>query len=63
LSLYVCLDRGGHVREIYELNSSNPGLSDAARAQVMKWQFKSATNNGARVQVESILTFAFNVGN
>jgi hypothetical protein len=59
LSLYVCLDRNGHVREIYELNSSNPGLSDAARDQVMKWQFKIATNHGVPAQVESILTFAF----
>lgn len=63
LSLYVCLDREGHVREIYELNSSNPGLSDVVRDQVMKWQFKPATNNGARVQVESILTFAFETTN
>jgi hypothetical protein len=59
LSLYVCLDRNGKVREIYELNSSNPGLSDVARDKVMKWQFKTATNHGAPVQVESILTFAF----
>ena len=63
LSLYVCLDRDGHVREVYELNSSNPGLSDVARDQVMKWQFKPATNHGARVQVESILTFAFETTN
>lgn len=60
LSLYVCLDRNGHVREIYELNSSNPGLSDVARDQVMKWQFKPAVDQGVPVQVESILTFAFN---
>jgi len=59
LSLYVCLDRYGHIREIYELNSSNPGLSDVARDQVMKWQFKTATNQGVPVQLESILTFAF----
>jgi hypothetical protein len=59
LSLYVCLDRSGRVREIYELNSSNPGLSDVARDQVMKWQFTSATIHGNPVQVESILTFAF----
>jgi hypothetical protein len=59
LSLYVCLDRGGKVREIYELNSSNPGLSDVARDQVMKWQFKTATSHGSPAQVESILTFAF----
>jgi len=60
LSLYVCLDRQGHVREIYQLNSSNGGMSDAARDQVMKWQFKTAVNQGVPVQVESILTFAFN---
>jgi hypothetical protein len=59
LSLYVCLDRSGLVREIYELNSSNPGLSDEARDQVMKWKFKSAASHGNPVQVESILTFAF----
>ena len=44
LSLYVCIDRNGHVREIYELNSA--GLTDVARDQVMKWQFKPAVNNG-----------------
>jgi TonB-like protein len=60
LSLYVCVDRTGHVREIYELNSSNPGLSDVARDQVMKWEFKPAVTHGVPVQVESILTFAFN---
>jgi hypothetical protein len=59
LSLYVCVDRNGRVREIYELNSSNPGLSDVARDQVMKWQFKTASSQGVPVQVESILTFAF----
>jgi hypothetical protein len=59
LALYVCLDRSGHVREIYELNSSNPGLSDVARDQVMKWQFNPAATNGVPVQVESVLTFAF----
>lgn len=59
LTLYVCLDRSGRVREIYELNSSNPSLSDFARDQVMKWQFKPALNQGVPVQVESMLTFAF----
>ena len=59
LSLYVCLDRQGHIRETYELNSSNPGLSDVVRDQVMKWRFKTAANHGVPVQVESILTFAF----
>lgn len=49
------------MREIYELNSSNPGLSDVARDQVMQWQFKPASNQRVPVQVESILTFAFHV--
>ena len=62
LSLYVCIGRDGHVREIYELNSSNPGLSDIARDQVLKWEFKTAANHGVPVQVESILTFAFSIG-
>jgi Gram-negative bacterial TonB protein C-terminal len=60
LSLYICVDRNGHVREAYKLNSSNPALSEVARDQVMKWQFKPASSQGVPVQVESILTFAFN---
>jgi hypothetical protein len=58
LSLYVCVDRSGHVREVYELNAAN--LGDEARDIVRKWQFKPAINQGVPVQVESILTFAFN---
>lgn len=59
LSLYVCLDRNGQIRETYELNSSNPGLNDVVRDQIKKWKFKTAANEGVPVQVESILTFAF----
>jgi hypothetical protein len=60
LSIYVCIDRGGKVREIYSLNSDHPEMSDAARMQVMKWQLKPAVNrNGTHVQLESILTFAY----
>jgi hypothetical protein len=62
LSLYVCLDRGGNVREIYELNSSSAVLSDLARDQVMKWKFKPASTQGVPVQVEGVLTFAFQAG-
>lgn len=65
LSLYISVDRSGQVRETWPLNSDNPGLDDAAREQVMKWQFKPATVQGAHVQTETILTFAFNtkIGN
>lgn len=59
LSIYVCVDREGHVRETYPLNSDNPWMTDAARKQVMNWQFKPATNAGKPVQIESILTFAY----
>ena len=59
LSLYVSIDRSGHVRETFPLNSDNPALQGAAREQVQKWQFKPATDNGVPVQIESILTFAF----
>ena len=58
LSLYVCVDRTGRVREVYELNAAN--LGDEARDIVRKWQFKPAITQGVPVQVESILTFAFN---
>jgi hypothetical protein len=60
LSLYISLDRSGHVREMFPLNSDNANLEDAAREQVEKWQFKPVTSGSEPVQVESIVTFAFN---
>jgi hypothetical protein len=60
LSIYVCLDRQGHVRETYPLNSDSPDMEQAAREQVMKWTFKPAvTKSGEAVQVESVLTFGY----
>jgi len=59
LSIYIAIDREGHVRETLGLNSDNPIMTAAAREQVMKWQFKPAANDGERVQVESILTFGY----
>jgi Gram-negative bacterial TonB protein C-terminal len=59
LSIYVCIDRQGHVRETYGLNSDNPYMTDAARKQLMNWTFKPAQNNGEAVQLEGILTFAY----
>lgn len=59
LSIYVCVDRQGSVRETYALNSDNPYMTDAASKQVMNWKFKPASNSGERVQVEGILTFAY----
>jgi hypothetical protein len=59
LSIYIVIDREGRVRETLGLNSDSPIMTAAAREQVMKWQFKPASNNGERVQVESILTFGY----
>ena len=59
LSIYVCIDRSGTVRETYGLNSDHPEMTDAAREQVSKWRFKIATSNGVPVQAEGILTFSY----
>ena len=59
LSIYVCVDREGRVRETYALNSSNPLMTQAAREQVMKWQFAPAANAGVPAEVESILTCGY----
>lgn len=59
LSIYVCLDRTGKVRESYALNSDHPEMSDAAQQQVANIQFMPAVINGERVQADGILTFAY----
>jgi hypothetical protein len=59
LSVYVCIDRAGHVREAYALNSDHPVMSDDAQRQLLKWHFKPAKLKGMPVQVEGILTFAY----
>jgi len=58
-SIYVCIDRGGKLRETYGLNSDHPEMTDAAREQVSHWTFKKANSHGIPVQVEGILTFAY----
>jgi TonB family protein len=65
LSMYISVDRSGRVRETWPLNSDNAGLDDAARQQVMKWKFKPAKTHDVPIQIETVLTFAFNskVGN
>ena len=59
LSMYVSVDRQGHVREAYPLNSDNAGLQDAARDQLLKWKLKPMAANGLPVQAEAPLTFRF----
>ena len=60
LSVYLGIDREGHVQEIYGLNSDNPDVTDAVVKQLRTWQFTPAATAGERVQVEGIMTFAFN---
>ena len=59
LSVFVCLDRDGQVRETYDLNSDHPDMSEAARSQLAMLKFKPADFRGDRVQIEGILTFAY----
>jgi hypothetical protein len=60
LSMYISVDRSGHVREAWPLNSDNAGLEDPAREQVMKWQFRPAKIHDVPVQIETVLTVSFN---
>jgi hypothetical protein len=59
LSMLVEIDREGHVRETWPLNSDNPYLEDQARTAVALWKFKPYSAHGMPVQLETILTFAF----
>ncbi len=59
LSIYVSTDTSGRVREAWPLNSSNAGLEDTVREQVKSWQFKPVAVAGVPVQLETVLTFAF----
>jgi len=58
MSVYVSVDRSGHVREVWPLVSNNLELNDAAREQLLHWQYKPY-NNGGPSQMEAVLTFAF----
>ncbi len=60
LSRYISVDRSGHVREAWPLNSDNAGLEDPAREQVMMWQFRPTKIHDAPVQIETVLTLPFN---
>jgi hypothetical protein len=59
LTMYVSVDRSGHIREAYPLNSDNAGLQDAARDQLLKWRLKPAVADGVPVQVEAAVSFRF----
>ena len=58
MSVYVSVDRSGKVREVWPLVSNNLELNEAAREQLLHWQYKPY-NNGGLSQMEAVLTFAF----
>ncbi len=58
MSLYISSDRSGQVREVWPLASNNAELNEAAREQLLRWQYKPYTNGGPS-QMEAVLTFAF----
>ena len=58
-AVYVCVDRSGHIREVWPGGCDDAGLEDPLRDIVRKWQLKTAAVNGVPVQVESRLTFNF----
>ena len=58
MSVYISVDRSGHVREVWPLVSNNPELNAAVRQQLLQWQYKPY-NNGGPSQMEAVLTFAF----
>ncbi len=59
-SYYVSVDRSGQVREVLPVSVAVERADDSARRQIMKWRFRPALSDGAPVQVESLLKFAFN---
>ena len=58
MSLYVSVDKTGHVREVWPFHSDNPELTHAACTQLRQWQFKPYVN-GETMQMESVLTLGF----
>jgi outer membrane biosynthesis protein TonB len=58
MSLYISSDRSGQVREVWPLASNNAELNEAAREQLLHWQYKPYANGGPS-QMEAVLTFAF----
>jgi Gram-negative bacterial TonB protein C-terminal len=58
-AVYLSADRLGHVREVWPGGCDNAGLDDSLREMVGKWQLKPFTENGAAVQIEALVTFAF----
>ncbi len=59
LSVYISADKLGQVREVWPVAADNPELSAPAQQQLLHWRFKPYVN-GLPMQMESVLSFAFN---
>ena len=58
-AVYVSADRAGHIREAWPEGCDSASLQDPLREAVKKWRLKPAISDGAPVQVEALLGFAF----
>ncbi len=58
-AVYAFADRTGRIREVWPGGCDNTGLQTPLREMVRKWQLRPATSEGAPVQIEARLTFAF----
>jgi outer membrane biosynthesis protein TonB len=58
VSVYISSDRSGQVREVWPVASDNPELNLTVGQQLKQWRFQPYVN-GAPMQMESLLTFAF----
>jgi TonB family protein len=55
----IVVDRTGKVRDVGTLVSTNPGVDDVARAQIVAMRFQPLEQNGAPVQAVSRITLTF----
>jgi hypothetical protein len=58
-AVYASADRMGQVREVWPGGCDNAGLEGLLRETVKKWRLKPPVADGAPVQVEALLGFAF----
>jgi hypothetical protein len=61
MTMRVVVDRNGRVQSIDNFFSDNPDLQAAAEQQLLAWRFHPYLDHGARVQVISTLTFAYDL--
>lgn len=57
-SVYVSVDRSGHLREVWPLSTDNPEITSALQEQLKSWRFKPYVN-GVPMQMEAVFAFGF----